>query len=101
MSYEQAVRHSRNHRKDRFVQQCNGYFGDGVPGECYVSAEEFSENSKKSLEEILKSAKEFPIFLYQDSHLGIWKIVPGNHLFGQEVSSRKDLERFAKDFAES
>lgn len=24
MSYEQAMKHSRNHRKDRFFQQCSG-----------------------------------------------------------------------------
>lgn len=98
MSYEQAVRHSKNHRKDRFVQQCSGYFGEGVPGGCRISAEAFAENSKKSMEELLNEVNEFPVFLHQDTWIGVWKIVPGNHLFGCEIKNREELEELARDF---
>lgn len=30
MAYEQYMKHSRNHRKDRFYQQCSGYFGKSL-----------------------------------------------------------------------
>lgn len=30
MSYEQYMKHSKNHRKDRFYQQCSGYFGKSL-----------------------------------------------------------------------
>lgn len=98
MSYEQAIRHSKNHRKDRFVQQCSGYFGDGYQNEYHISQEEFSENSKKSMEEILEAANEFPVYLRQQTLVGTWELVPSNHLFGHEIKSREELEVFAKDF---
>lgn len=98
MSYEQAMRHSRNHRKDRFVQQCSGYFGEGRPNEYRISQKEFAENSAKSMEEILEKVNEFPIFLHQETWFGIWELVPGNHLFGYEIKSKEELEEFARDF---
>lgn len=30
MAYEQYMKHSKNHRKDRFYQQCSGYFGKSL-----------------------------------------------------------------------
>lgn len=30
MAYEQYIKHSKNHRKDRFYQQCSGYFGKSL-----------------------------------------------------------------------
>lgn len=30
MAYEQYMKHSRNHRKDRYYQQCSGYFGKSL-----------------------------------------------------------------------
>ena len=98
MSYEQAVRHSKNHRKDRFVQQCSGYFGDGRPSEYRISQEEFAENSKKSMKEILEAENEFPVYLHQQTLVGTWELVASNHLFGYEIGSREELEVFAKDF---
>ena len=29
-NYEQYMKHSKNHRKDRFTQQCSGYFGKAL-----------------------------------------------------------------------
>lgn len=28
MSYEQHIKHCKNHHKDRYFQQCSGYFGN-------------------------------------------------------------------------
>lgn len=30
MAYEQYMKHSRNHRKDRYYQKCSGYFGKSL-----------------------------------------------------------------------
>ncbi len=43
--YEQHMKHSKNHRKDRYYQQCSGYFG-------------------KSLEELRAEEKSIPIKYY-------------------------------------
>ena len=71
--YEQAMRHARNHRKDRFYQQCSCYFGDGEPDGFEVPKDIFSDLSAKSMEKI--------------------------HLFGQEIGSTKELAQFASDYA--
>ena len=47
--YEQAMRHARNHRKDRFYQQCSCYFGDGEPDGFEVPKDIFSDLSAKSM----------------------------------------------------
>ena len=97
MSYEQAMRHARSHRKDRFYQQCSGYFGDGEPDGFQVPEDVFSDLSAKSMEKILGTVKEFPVYLHQQK-TGEWKMVPKNHLFGQEISSSKELAQFAADY---
>lgn len=96
--YEQAMRHTRNHRKDRFFQQCSGYFGDGEPDGFQMSEDVFADLSTKSMEKILKAVKEFPIYLHQQK-TGEWELVPKNHLFGQEIASPEELARFAFDYA--
>lgn len=96
--YEQAMRHTRNHRKDRFLQQCSGYFGDGEPDGFQMSEDVFADLSAKSMEKSLKAVKEFPIYLHQQK-TGEWELVPKNHLFGQEIGSPEELARFASDYA--
>ena len=98
MSYEQAIRHSRSLRKDRFVQQCSGYFGDGKPKDCKVLEVVFAEISATRMTKVLETAAEFPIYLYQQE-TGEWVLVPKNHLFGSEISSYEDLVKFATDYA--
>ncbi|MCQ4992016.1 hypothetical protein NE539_01720 [Flavonifractor plautii] len=98
MSYEQAMRHTKNHRKDRFCQQCSGYFGDGTPEGFQLPEEVFSDLSAKSMEKILGAVKEFPVYLHQKK-TGEWELVPKNHLFGQEIGSLGELAQFASDYA--
>ena len=97
-SYEKAMRHTRNHRKDRFCQQCNGYFGDGEPEGFRVPEDVFADFSAKSMENIMGTVKEFPVYLHQKK-TGEWELVPRNHLFGQEISSPDELAKFAPDYA--
>ena len=63
--YEQAMRHTRNHRKNRFYQQCSGYFGDGRPDGFKVPEDVFSDLSAKSMEKILGAVEEFPVYIHQ------------------------------------
>ena len=96
--YQQAMRHARNHRKDRFYQQCSCYFGDGEPDGFEVPKDIFSDLSAKSMEKILEAVKEFPVYLHQKK-TGECELVPKNHLFGQEIGSTKELAQFASDYA--
>ena len=97
-SDEEAMRHTRNHRKDRVCQQCNGYFGDGEPEGFRVPEDVFADFSAKSMENIMGTVKEFPVYLHQKK-TGEWELVPRNHLFGQEISSPDELAKFAPDYA--
>ena len=92
------MRHARNHRKDRFYQQCSCYFGDGEPDGFEVPKDIFSDLSAKSMEKILEAVKEFPVYLHQKK-TGEWELVPKNHLFGQEIGSLGELAQFASDYA--
>lgn len=98
MSYEQAMSHAGNHRKDRFYQQCSGYFGDGEPKNCLIPEDVLAENSANSMAKILESVSKFPVYLHQQK-TGEWELVSRNHLFGREVGSREELEQFASDYA--
>ena len=98
MSYEQAMKHSRNHRKDRFVQQCSGYAGDGV-------SQQMSEAQIKGMEihsfiELLVNAKEeqemFPIYIANSG--GLYHIVPENHLFGHRIEKYAELVEFGEKY---
>mgnify|MGYP000543123577 FL=1 len=96
--YEQAMRHTRNHRKNRFYQQCSGYFGDGKPDGFKVPEDVFSDLSAKSMEKILGTVEEFPVYIHQKK-TGEWELMPKNHLFGQEIGSLEELAQFASDYA--
>lgn len=98
MSYEQAIKHFKNHRKDRYYQQCSGYFGDGESTEYNFTDEQISRNSKESMKKILSTEHNFPIYLHQESY-GIWKIVPSNHLFGTKINNQDELIKFADDYS--
>ena len=96
--YEQAMRYTRNHRKNSFYQQCSGYFGDGKPDGFKVPEDVFSDLSAKSMEKILGAVEEFPVYIHQKK-TGEWELVPKNHLFGQEIGSLEELAQFASDYA--
>lgn len=96
--YEQAMRHTRNHRKNRFYQQCSGYFGDGKPDGFKVPEDVFSDLSAKSMEKILGTVEEFPVYIHQKKTRE-WELMPKNHLFGQEIGSLEELAQFASDYA--
>ena len=98
MSYEQAMKHSKNHRKDRFYQQCSGYAGDGKPQYPPITQEQEDRHSYSSMCKLLLSVHVFPVYIAQDNH-GFWGIVPHNHISGTLIESYEALEIFAKEYA--
>lgn len=58
----------------------------------------FADLSAKSMENIMGTVKEFPVYLHQKK-TGEWELVPRNHLFGQEIGSMYELAKFASDYA--
>lgn len=98
MSYEQHMKHFKNHRKDRFYQQCSGYGGDGKSHQ--NSEEELQDLSIFSFKKCLEEAKTatFPIYIRQHGD-GYYSIVDERNLFGQKFDSYDDLVQFGKDYA--
>ena len=95
MSYEQAMKHSRNHRKDRFVQQCSGYAGNG-------ESEQMPEEKRRQLElETFAKLKElpaeaYPIYIARSGGY-YWHETMEQHLFATRIDSPKALEKFERE----
>jgi len=98
MSYEQAMKHSKNHRKDRFYQQCSGYAGDGEPQYAPITEEQEERNSYSSMCKLLMSVTVFPLYIAQDKW-GFWGVVPHNHIGGTLIESSQELIDFAREYA--
>ena len=98
MSYEQHMRHSRNHRKDRFVQQCSGYGGSG-------EAQRMTEEQARSVElisfqNIVYAAQgmEYPIYVVGSG--GFWSLTTPANLFATEIDSFEELLDFGGDMVD-
>lgn len=89
------MKHNRNHRKDRFVQQCSGYCGNGesepIPEESKLKAE---MESFRRLKEIPKD--EYPIYI-ANSGGWYWHETSERHLFATRIDSPDELERLGKE----
>lgn len=96
MSYNQAMKHWKNHRKDKYFQPCAAPVNEN--GSFRISEEKFKELSKETIDKIISDADSFPLFIHQDLS-GAWSIVPPNHLFGAEIDSHEQLINFAIDYA--
>lgn len=97
MSYEQALKHSKNHRKDRFYQQCSGYAGNGEATP--LTEEELQNLAIKSFKELLEKAQtiSFPIYIRQSAGW-FYSVVDEKNLFGEKINSYADLVQFGKDY---
>lgn len=89
MSYEQAMKHYRNHRKDRFVQQCSGY---GERGDCEpITDKQGIKTEKESWERMIKAAKDFPFPAHIRRYGYFWCINDKPDLFSIKVNSYEEL----------
>lgn len=91
------MKHWKNHRKDRFFQQCGGPTSEHA-GEVHLSEEQELRNSMKSMLAVLKSEQDFPICIMLHLKSGTWEVVPHNNLFGMKVESRERLVEFAEKY---
>lgn len=95
MSYNQAMKHWKNHRKDKYFQPCSGPVVSHVDYSC--SQDEEDRRAFESMNKILSEDHQFPIYLWKDK-IGFWEIVPRNHIACSEIMSREDLESFAERY---
>lgn len=93
MSYEQYMKHSRNHRKDRFTQQCSLHFEPDA--ESPISPEQVVLLSKQSFARLLKEAhtKEFPVYVRQ-GYTGVWFFSTVGDAFTTELGSLSEMNEF-------
>lgn len=96
MSYQQAMRHSRNHRKDRFNQQCSGPVRE--PGEL-KTPEQMKTVEIRSLERIAETAENYPIYIKPVSD-GIYVATNERDSFATKITSRDEQNDFIRDFVE-
>ena len=89
--YRKYMKHWKNHRKDRFIQQCGGPLHDAEDKrpECTVNLE------RQSFEYLMGSLKcdDFPIYVTQGSG-GIWSFTNERNCFGTKIDSMEDMRRF-------
>lgn len=96
MSYEQAMKHSKNHRKDRYYQQCSGYGGDGESHQKTMG--ELRNLEVSSFRKLLDAVKEKPFPIYISERGGFYCSVDEKNLFGHRIDSYAELVQFGKDF---
>ena len=93
MSYEQAMKHSKNHRKDPFCQQCSGYFGKPLKE---LQAEEnhsLSYTVKTAYEETVLSATSYDEILQKAQCL---KSKDSLFLYSSEIGIMGRLDLYYK-----
>lgn len=92
MGYEQHMKHWKNHRKDRFYQQCGGPRREP---EKLASKEQMEQMERRSFLYLIEKTgdEEFPIFIRQGSG-GIWSTTCEKDCFGHRIESREELLRF-------
>ncbi len=92
MSYEQHMRHRRNHRKDRFYQQCGGPVNETPEP---LTKEQVEHLERQSFLSLIEKAKggAFPIFIRQISG-GAWCTTSEGDCFGQRIESLEELLNF-------
>lgn len=94
MSYEQAMRHSRNHRKDRFTQQCGGPVHEP---DAMRTPDQTRANELCSLERIAEREQDYPIYIKPLSG-GVYVTVSERDSFATKIESRDELNDFIRDF---
>lgn len=97
MSYGQHMRHWKNHRKDRYFQQCSGYGGDGVSHQ--LTEEQLRQIEVDSFNKLLcelKHSQEFPTYIASNG--GMYHVVSERNLFGHRIESYDELVKFGDKY---
>ena len=98
MSYAQYMKHWKNHKKDRFYQQCSGYAGKG-------EIQAVDANNRESLEltsfkRVVAEAEkaEFPIFICNNGDY--FSIRNTSSFLTNEIKSFEELLTFGREYVE-
>lgn len=93
--YDQHMKHFRNHRKDRFFQQCSGPTRE--PGKA-PTPEQAEDIERRSILYIMENTKEeeYPIFIRQGG--GMWCTTCEKDCFGERIENRDHLLRFLREY---
>ena len=94
MSYEQHMKHWRNHSKDRFTQQCSGPTRN-TEVESHSCPVALSRNSFQRLMDSLK-CDDFPVYVKQGSG-GIWSFTNERDSFGTKINDMTEMRKFYED----
>lgn len=92
MGYEQHMKHWKNHRKDRFFQQCSGPVHELETAKTREQEEDSERSSFLRLMEKIGD-DQFPVFVRQISG-GIWTTTSERDCFGHRIENRDELLRF-------
>ncbi len=96
MSYEQYMKHSKNHRKDKYHQQCSGYTNFARRSDVETMSNQANLRLEtESMKKILQAKHTFPIYITQSGYY--WCVVPDTHYFGIRINNTDELMRFIKD----
>lgn len=86
------MKHWKNHRKDRFFQQCSGPAHEPETARAAGQEEDLERSSFLSLVEKIGD-DQFPAFIRQISG-GMWTTTNEKDCFGHRIESRDELLRF-------
>ena len=92
MSYSQYMRHWKNHRKDRFYQQCSGPMEVAET----IARQPHTDLSIKSFQSLMDSVTTFPVYVKLCSG-GFWTTTNERDSFGTEIKSAEEMRRFYYD----
>lgn len=96
-NYEQHMKHWKNHRKDRFTQQCGGPTSKATHNP--ISENYLIEAEYESFTRILEEAQrmDFPIWI---ANAGGWHwfICDEKNLFGNRIESYEELVTFGNEY---
>ena len=96
MSYEQHLKHWKNHRKDKAVQQCSGYSGNGASHQ--LTEDQFKKLELSSFKRLLEEAKsvKFPVYIACTG--GYYHFTDPKHISGARIENYQDLIQFGRDY---
>lgn len=96
-NYSQYMKHWKNHKKDKYRQQCSGYGGSG-------KSEQTTEEQRRQLtvncfEKVINETgkDDFPIYICIHGD-GYVSVCDERNLFGKKINSYEELSQFGRDY---
>lgn len=96
-NYNQFMKHWKNHRKDRFTQQCSFSTSSDDCNENNIRCNE-RENELKSFKMLREiPSDDYPIYIVKHGD-GIWSHYDCDGFSRIRIDSQDELEQFGKDY---